>query len=186
MFRAPCAHHQEIKIVLYGLWYHHTYRRPSGAQKSSLNLCTGVEQWSASSSPRHKKVRQVKSNIKTMLIAFFDIDGLVHHECVLTGQTLNKEFYKTVLQRLRDSVRRLRPEKWRSGNWTLHHDNVPVHRTFPTNEFLAKNNIPSLPQPPFSPDLAPCDFCLFPQLKKTMKGRRFDYVEIFKRTRRDN
>ena len=26
MFRAPCAHHQEVKIVLYSLWYHHTYR----------------------------------------------------------------------------------------------------------------------------------------------------------------
>ena len=26
MFRAPCAHRQEDKIVLYSLWYHHTYR----------------------------------------------------------------------------------------------------------------------------------------------------------------
>ena len=34
------AHRQEVKIVLYSLWYHHTYRWPSGAQ-SSLNLCTG-------------------------------------------------------------------------------------------------------------------------------------------------
>jgi len=24
MFRALCAHHQEVKIVLYNLWYHHT------------------------------------------------------------------------------------------------------------------------------------------------------------------
>ena len=24
MFRAPCAHRQEVKIVLYSLWYHHT------------------------------------------------------------------------------------------------------------------------------------------------------------------
>ena len=23
-FRAPCAHRQEVKIVLYSLWYHHT------------------------------------------------------------------------------------------------------------------------------------------------------------------
>jgi hypothetical protein len=26
MFRAPCALRQEVKIVLYSLWYHHTYR----------------------------------------------------------------------------------------------------------------------------------------------------------------
>jgi len=29
MFRASCAHGQEVKIVLYSLWYHHTYRWPS-------------------------------------------------------------------------------------------------------------------------------------------------------------
>jgi hypothetical protein len=117
----------------------------------------------------------VKSNIKIVLIAFFDIDGLVRHEFVPTGQTVNKELYKTVLQRLRDSVRRHCPEKWRSGNWILHHDNAPAHRAVTTNEFLVKHNIPSLPQPPYSTDLAQCDF--FPQLKKTMKVRRFDYVE---------
>ena len=32
MFRAPRAHRQEVKIVLYSLWYHHTYRWPSRAQ----------------------------------------------------------------------------------------------------------------------------------------------------------
>ena len=32
MFRAPCAHRQEVKIVLYSLWYHHTCRWRSGAQ----------------------------------------------------------------------------------------------------------------------------------------------------------
>ena len=26
MFRAPCAYRQEVKIVLYSLWYHHNYR----------------------------------------------------------------------------------------------------------------------------------------------------------------
>ena len=57
-----------------------------------------------------------EAQVKTMLIAFFDIDGLVHHEYFRGGQTVNKEFHKTVLQRLRDAVRRHRPEKWRSGN----------------------------------------------------------------------
>ena len=45
MFRALCAHQDEVKIALHSLWYHHTYRWPSGAQverglTSSLNLCT--------------------------------------------------------------------------------------------------------------------------------------------------
>ena len=32
MFRALCAHHEEVKIVLYSIWYRHTCRWPSGAQ----------------------------------------------------------------------------------------------------------------------------------------------------------
>ena len=111
-----------------------------------------------------------------MLIAFFDTDGLVHHANVPRGQTVNEEFSKTVLQCLCNAVRRHRPEKWCSDNWILHHDNAPAHRAVTTNEFLVKRNIPSLPHPPYSPDLAPCDF-LFPQQKKTMKGHRFDYIE---------
>ena len=39
--------------------------------------------------------------------------------------------------------------------------------------FLAKNNIAVLEQPPYSPDLALCDFFLFPKLKEVIKGTRF-------------
>jgi hypothetical protein len=31
MFRALRAHHKEVKIVLYSIWYHHTCRWPSRA-----------------------------------------------------------------------------------------------------------------------------------------------------------
>jgi len=38
MFRALCAHHQEVKIVLYSIWYHHTCRWPSGARDGHLQV----------------------------------------------------------------------------------------------------------------------------------------------------
>jgi len=44
-------------------------------------------------------------------------------------------------------------------------------------EFLAHNNIITLLHPPYSPDLAPCDFFLFPKMKLQLKGCRFDKVE---------
>jgi len=47
-------------------------------------------------------------------------------------------------------------------------------------EFLAKNNIAVLEQPPYSPDLAPCDFFLFLTLKKVIKGTRFQDSEAIK------
>ena len=34
-----------------------------------------------------------------------------------------------------------------------------------------------VPHPPYSPDLAPCDFFLFPKLKMKLKGRRFPTAE---------
>jgi hypothetical protein len=44
---------------------------------------------------------------------------------------------------------------------------------------LAKHSIPVVPHPPYSPDLAPCDFFLFPRLKSSLKGKRFqDVAEI--------
>jgi hypothetical protein len=41
---------------------------------------------------------------------------------------------------------------------------------------LAKHNIPVVLHPPYSPDLAPCNFFLFPRLKGTLKGKRFQDV----------
>jgi len=42
---------------------------------------------------------------------------------------------------------------------------------------LAKHGTAQLQQPPYSPDLAPCDFFLFPRLKKVLKGYRFEAME---------
>jgi hypothetical protein len=56
----------------------------------------------------------------------------------------------------------------------LHHDNAPAHSSFLVRNFLAKNETTIVPQPPYSPDLAPADFFLFSKLKCILKGRRFD------------
>jgi hypothetical protein len=38
-----------------------------------------------------------------------------------------------------------------------------------------------VPHPPYSLDLAPCDFTLFPKLKMKLKGRRFETVSVIRR-----
>jgi transposase len=100
----------------------------------------------------------------------------MRHEFLPQRQTMNQTVYITVLQRLRDAVRRKLPHKWSSGTWLLHHDNAPCHATLSVSEFLAKHSIPVVPHPPYSPDLAPCDFFIFPRLKSTLKGKRFQDV----------
>ena len=101
----------------------------------------------------------------------FAARGSVHLEFAPEGQTVNAEFYCSVLRRLRNDIWRKRPELWRAGNWLLHDDNAPSHRALVTHEFLAHNSIITLLHPRYSPDLAPCDFFLFPKMKLQLKGR---------------
>jgi len=85
-------------------------------------------QWKSADFQRPKKARQVRSKVKVMLIVFFDMEGIVHYEYVLQGQTVNQQFYLQVLKCLRLTVSRKRPQKRAAGAWALHHDNA--HSTF--------------------------------------------------------
>lgn len=134
-------------------------------------------QWKHPDSPRPKKARQVRSKIKVMLTVFFDVRGIVHHEYAPEGQTVTKEYYQDVLRRLRDAVRRKRPDMGTANNWHLHHDNAPAHSSQLIHTFLAKHGITTVRHPPYSPDLSPCDFWLFPKLKTPLKGSRFESRE---------
>ena len=130
-------------------------------------------EWKSASSPRSKKARLFKSKIKVMLIVFFDVHGIVHLEFLPQSQTINQNVYKDILRRLMRSVREKKRELWETKSWLLHHDNVSAHNALSKRQFLAENNIAVLEQPPYSPDLAPCDFFLFPKLKGVIKGTRF-------------
>ena len=127
-------------------------------------------QWKTPSSPRPKKLHQVRSNIKSMLIIFFDILGIVHKEFVPPGQIVNGKFYCEVLRRMRGNVRCKQPGMWKNGDWLLNHDNAPAHTSLVVREFLTKNNITTVPHPTYSPDLAPCDLYMFPKMKLQLKG----------------
>jgi hypothetical protein len=84
------------------------------------------------------KARQIRSNVMVMLIVFFNWKGIVHHEFVPRGETVSKEFYLKVMKRLREAVRRKRPEVWTNKTWMLHHDNAPGNASLLIREFLAK------------------------------------------------
>ena len=59
------------------------------------------------------------------------------------------------------------------ASWILHQDNARPHTSSLTREFMSKNGVETIPHPPYSADLAPCDFWMFPTLKKELRGRRF-------------
>jgi hypothetical protein len=98
-----------------------------------------------------KKVRQVKSKVKSMLIIFFYIKGTVHKEFILAGQTVSSSYYCEVLWWLHEFVQRLHPEFWSQNNWLLL---TATHclTSFFTREILTKNNMTVIPHPPYLPD----------------------------------
>jgi len=100
-----------------------------------------------------------------MLICFFDQKGIVHKEFVPPGQRVNAAFYVEVLKRLRENVRRKRPDQWRNNTWLLHHDNAPAHAALLTRRILTDNNMTVVPHPPYSPDLAPSDFFFYSKIE---------------------
>jgi len=133
------------------------------------------KEWHTSASPRPRKARMSKLKIKSMLICFFDSQGVVHTEFMPQGQTVNQFYYHEILERLRKRVVCVRPSI--ANNWMLHHDNAPCHMVISVIKFLAKKGIPVVPQPPYSLDLSRCEFFLFPELKFDLKGRHFQTVE---------
>jgi [histone H3]-lysine36 N-dimethyltransferase SETMAR len=130
---------------------------------------------------RPKKPRQSRSKIKVMLTVFFDYQGVVHHEFLPSGQTVNKEYYLSVMRRLREAIRKKRPDLWINNSWFLHHDNAPSHTAIIIRDYLTQKSTNVLPQAPYSPDMAPADFFLFPKLKIPLRGYRFQSNEEIQR-----
>jgi hypothetical protein len=59
----------------------------------------------------------------------------------------------------------------------LHHDKAIGSCVAPHLQLSGKKKTSFVPHPPYSLDLAPADFFLFPKLKTTLKGCRFQTVE---------
>jgi len=109
----------------------------------------------------------------------FDPGAIVRAKFVPRNATVNSEYFKGLLEHLRNDVHRKRPEKW-ANSFILHHDNVPCHTSLQVRQFLSNKNIMVCPHPPYSPDLALCDFWLFAKVKMTMKSKRFESVQDIK------
>ena len=90
---------------------------------------------------------------------------------------MNAEFYVGVLDRLLKRIRRVRTAKFQSSEWFLLHDNAPPHNAAIVKKFLANRNVAVLHHPPYSPNLAPADYFLFPKFKFPLKGRHIQTVE---------
>ena len=85
----------------------------------------------------------------------------------------------TMLRFFREFSKRFRrrtPALFKSAQWHFRQDNTPVHNSILVTDYLTKMGIKIAPQPPYSPDVVPCDFWLFPKFR----GCHYETIEEMK------
>ncbi|GFW47179.1 uncharacterized protein TNCV_56321 [Trichonephila clavipes] len=84
------------------------------------------------------------------------------------------------MRRLREAVRRKRPVLWAFSRWMLHLDGASAQTTNLVQQFLTKQRTIQVAYSPYSPDMSPPEFFLFPKIKTTLIGHRFQDIETIK------
>jgi len=143
-------------------WVHHA--TPETKRQSMV--------WQKKGNPPPKKAKVVHSASKVMATIFWDKKGILLVDYLTKGETINADRYCQVLKNLRDAIRKKRRGMLSKGILLLH-DNARPHAARKTVELLQKFNWDIIPHPPYSPDLAPSDYFLFPKLKVHLGGERF-------------
>ena len=124
----------------------------------------------------HKRLREVRESVR-------DDERCGRSKEVntpeLIGQRARVRVRVTMLRFLREfrkRFRRKRPALFKSGQWHFQQDNAPVHNSVLLTDYLTKMRIKTVPHPPYSPDLDPCDFWSFPKFR----GCRYEIIEEMK------
>jgi histone-lysine N-methyltransferase SETMAR len=118
-------------------------------------------------------VNKMISSKKTMLSAYFSRLGFVSIEFLPHGQNFNSQFFtETILPSLVAGLSVYRP-KLKAAGAHLHIDNAKPHNSQLSIQKIKEYGFIRVPQPPYSPDLSPCDFFLFGYLKSQLEGMTF-------------
>ncbi|CAF4222144.1 unnamed protein product [Rotaria sp. Silwood2] len=166
---------------------HHSLKRfEEGQSRCVFDIITGDESWfyhydpelkeqskvwMATTDPRPTKIHRTRSAGKRMVASFFMKSGLIKSVQLETGATVNASWYvNTCLPQVFKAV----SERRETRGLIFHDDNARPHRAWITNEFLLENHVEQYPNPPYSPDLSPCDFFLLPKLKNQLRGIWFN------------
>jgi histone-lysine N-methyltransferase SETMAR len=149
-------------ITMDETWIHHY--TPESKQQS--------KQWTEAGCSAPKKTRSVPSAGKVMALVFWDAEGILFINYLEKGKTITGEYYSSILTRLDEKI----CEK-RSGlqkkKIIFHQDNEPAHKSVLAMRKLRDLHYETLKHPTYSPDLAPSDFYLYPNLKLFFVGQCF-------------
>lgn len=126
--------------------------------------------WVHKGDPPSTCTRQSTFTPKALYTIFFSSEGLLVKLLAPPNSTVSGTYYsQTVLPELLSAFQKHHP----NHHLHLHHDNAPAHRCGIVLDYIHENNIEIIPHPPYSPDLAPADFWLFPLLKSQLSSHTF-------------
>lgn len=143
-------------------WIHHA--TPETKQQS--------KQWVSTGERAPKKAKMGLSANKVMATVFWDSRGVIHIDYLEKGKTINGKYYSELLDRFDTVLKQKRPHL-KKKKVLFHQDNARVHTCAVTMAKFYQLGYELLQHPPYSPDLAPSDYFLFPNLKKWLGGKRF-------------
>jgi Transposase. len=166
-----------------------------GRSNSVYYIVTGDETWVYSYEPETKqqscvwvfqselkptKVVRSRSVSKKMIACFFGKTGHVASVALEDRRTVNSDWYTSIC--LPEVIAKIRRNNVKR-RIIVHHDNASAHTAQRTIDFLSSENIEIMTHCPYSPDLSPNDFFLFPNIKNKLRGKRFaspeEAVEAF-------
>ena len=133
--------------------------------------------WLTKDEPRPVVCKPGFQSRKRLFTIFFNHEGPVAVDVLPEKATMTGRYYRdTVLPQVVFELNDRRPITGTSRIMILH-DNASAHKTAAVNQYLSENRISTLPHPAYSPDLAPCDFWLFPKLKELLAGNKYTRVQ---------
>ena len=139
-------------------WIYHF--QPDSKAKSKV--------WVSSEGDRPVIADRCKTSNRMLYAIFFDSKGPVLQIPVPKGSSVTGKFYReSVHTKLVDFYQKRRPRTGVRGIKLLH-DNAPANKSAMVQEYLKESGLNVLDHPPYSPDLSPCDFWLFPKLKEML------------------
>jgi len=113
-----------------------------------------------------------KSSGKVLALIFLDQDSILVIDYLPKGQTINAEYYSSLLVQMKDILKEKRCGKVTKGVLFLHGNDL-AHRALATQKNPAYLGFQCLDHPSYSPYLSLLDYHLFPGLKKQLKGHHF-------------
>jgi len=126
--------------------------------------------WKHTGSPKRKKFKQTFSTRKITCTVVWDRQGVLLVEFFPQGTTINSAVYCETLKKMRRAIQNKR-RGMLSATILLLHDNARPHSVAQTQDLITSFKLEQMDHPPYSPDLAPSDYHLFPTPKE-VPGRQ--------------